>query len=178
MSKTWVVIRREFLARVRTRWFIVATALGPLMMAAMILLPLLMATKGGGQRTIVVLDASGSPFGERITQTLNEPNLPVDATRIEVAASDLVRTADSLAPVVGDTELDGFLILTDETVSRGVGEYRGANASSPIDMEILQRVFGEAVLVERLRLVGVDPELVSEAQARRVGLRTEVAAAA
>ena len=172
MLKTWVVIRREFVTRVRTKWFVVATVMGPLLMATMILLPMLMATSGGGQRSITVLDATGTVFGEHVTQVLNEPVIPVSATRVEVVPSDLEVAAESLARVVGSTELDGFLILTAETIRDGAGEYRGANATSQIDMEVLQRVLRESVLTERLRLVGVDPMLVAQAQARAGGLRT------
>ncbi len=172
MLKTWVVIRREFVTRVRTKWFVVATVMGPLLMATMILLPMLMATSGGGQRSITVLDATGTAFGEHVTQVLNEPVIPVSATRVEVVPSDLEVAAESLARVVGSTELDGFLILTAETIRDGAGEYRGANATSQIDMEVLQRVLRESVLTERLRLVGVDPMLVAQAQARAGGLRT------
>ena len=172
MLKTWVVIRREFVTRVRTKWFVVATVVGPLLMAMFILLPMLMATSGGGQRSITVIDATGTGFGEHVTQVLNEPAIPVNATRVEVAVADLEVVAESLARVVGATELDGLLILTAETIREGTGEYRGANASSQIDMEVLQRVLRESVLTERLRLVGVDPVLVAQAQARAGGLRT------
>jgi ABC-2 type transport system permease protein len=172
MFKIWVVIRREFLTRVRTKWFVVATVLGPVLMATMILLPMLMATSGGGKRSITVLDATGTRFGERVTQILNEPAVPVTATRLEVAVADLEVVAESLARVVGETELDGFLVVTLETIRDGMGEYRGANATSQIDMEVLQRVLRESVLAERLRLVGVDPMLVAQAQARSGGLRT------
>jgi ABC-2 type transport system permease protein len=96
----------------------------------------------------------------------------VTATRLEVAVADLEVVAESLARVVGETELDGFLVVTLETIRDGMGEYRGANATSQIDMEVLQRVLRESVLAERLRLVGVDPMLVAQAQARSGGLRT------
>ena len=150
----------------------VATVLGPVLMATMILLPMLMATSGGGERSITVLDATETGFGERVTQVLNKPAVPVTATRVEVAVADLEVVAESLARVVGETELDGFLVVTAETIRDGVGEYRGANATSQIDMEVLQRALRESVLAERLRLVGVDPELVAHAQARDGGLRT------
>jgi len=172
MFKIWVVIRREFLTRVRTKWFVIATVLGPILMATVILLPMLMAVSGGGDRSVVVLDATGTSFGERVTQRLNEPALPVTAERVVVAVADLEVVAESLARVVGETELDGFLIVSAGTVSGGTVEYRGSNASSQIDMEVLQRGLRESVLTERLRMVGVDPSLVAQAQARGVGLRT------
>ena len=172
MGKIWVVVRREFLIRVRTKWFVVATVLGPVLMAAMILLPMLMATGGGGERSIVVLDATETRFGERLTRVLNQPGVPVTATRVEVAVADVEVVAESLARVVGETELDGFLVVTAETVREGAGEYRGANAMSQVDMEVLRRVWREAVLAERLRLVGVEPVLVERALARGGALRT------
>ena len=149
-----------------------ATVMGPLLMAGMVLLPMLVVTNAGGEQNIVVVDASGSHFGERISQTLNEPIVPVTAALLEVAVADLNAVADSLARVVGETDLDGILLLTSETVNDGVGEYRGSNAASQTDMEILQRVLREAVLTERLRMVGVDPALVAEAQGSRVNLHT------
>jgi ABC-2 type transport system permease protein len=172
MFKIWVVMRREFLARVRTKWFVVATVLGPVLMAGMIVLPMLIATGAGGERTIVVVDATGSNFGERIAAILNEPTVPITATRTAVAGLELKGLADSLARAVGEKKIDGFLLLTPETVSDGVVEYRGSNAASQIDMEVLQRVLREAVLGERLRLVGVDPLIVAQAQAQPVALRT------
>jgi len=172
MGKTWVVLRREFLTRVRTKWFVVATVLGPLIMAAMILLPMLMVTSGGGERSITVLDGTGTGFGERVVRVLNDPTIPVTATYLEADVEDLKAIADSLARVVGEKALDGFLIVTGETIRDGIGEYRGANATSQVDMEVLQRVLRETVLAERLRLVGVDAALVAQAQARGGGLRT------
>ena len=40
----WAVIRREYLQRVRSKWFIAATAGGPLVMAALIVVPAWLAS--------------------------------------------------------------------------------------------------------------------------------------
>jgi len=129
-------------------------------------------TSGGGERSITVLDATATGFGERLTQVLNDSAVPVTASHVEVSAADLEVVAESLARVVGETELDGFLVVTAETIRGGVSEYRGANATSQVDMEVLEGVLRETVLAERLRLVGVDPALVAQAQALGGRLRT------
>jgi ABC-2 type transport system permease protein len=162
MRKIWVVIRREFVARVKTKWFVVSTVMGPVLMALMVLLPMFMATSGGGSRSVVVLDGTSTAFGDRLTGMLNESG-PVAASRIVVDLAGLEARADSLAEVVGRKEIDGFLIVTDGTVEDGPAEYRGSNASSQVDIAILQRVTREAVLTERLDQVGVDPRLVAQA---------------
>ncbi len=39
MAKFWAVFKREYLERVRTRWFIIATVLGPLLLGAIMVVP-------------------------------------------------------------------------------------------------------------------------------------------
>jgi ABC-2 type transport system permease protein len=162
MSKIWVVVRREFLSRVKTKWFVISTVLGPVFMAAVVLLPMLMATQGGRERSIAVVDMSEAGFGQTVTDMLNGPG-PVRAVRVETAVADAEQAADSLALVVGRKELDGFLLISDETVQDGRVEYRGSNASAQMDMEILRRILEKATLTERLKERGVDPQLVAEA---------------
>ena len=48
MDKLFVVIKREFMERVRNRWFVIMTLLMPVLMAAMILLPAWLAIRTGG----------------------------------------------------------------------------------------------------------------------------------
>jgi len=163
MHKIWVVIRREFLEKVRTKWFIISTVLGPLMMAGFVVISILVAGGGVATRVITVVDMSGSDFGEQVTRILNAPE-QWNVRRLRVGEGGLGRVTDSLTAVVGREDLDGYLIVTDEAVETGQLEYRGSNVSSLTDMEVLQRLLQQGVLIARLDRVGVDPQLVSEAQ--------------
>ena len=42
MSKLWAVMRREFEARVRTRAFVIATVVGPVLIGLLFAMPLLL----------------------------------------------------------------------------------------------------------------------------------------
>ncbi len=161
MRKIWVVIGREFIERVRNKWFVISTLLGPVLMAVLILMPILMATRGPN-RTVEVLDVSVGEFGARVTEMLNGP-APIRASHVVVDLADLEHVADSLALAVGNKMLDGLLIISDETVQDGTVEYRGSNVFSQIDMSVLRRIVREAVLIVRLGQVGVDPDLVAQA---------------
>lgn len=60
MNKILLIIQREYLSRVRKRSFIVMTILGPVLMAALIILPVYFSQMGGGAvRKVVVLDETG-----------------------------------------------------------------------------------------------------------------------
>jgi ABC-2 type transport system permease protein len=163
VRKTWAVIRREFLERVRTKWFIIGTVLGPVFMGLVIVLPILMAERGGGNRTVIVVDATTAGFGERLTGALSR--LPrVNVERRAVAAEDIETVADELAREVDTTPLDGFLLISDAAVAEGRAEYRGANVSSPSDMRMLEVTLRASVFAERLQQEGVEPGVVVRAQ--------------
>jgi ABC-2 type transport system permease protein len=163
MRKIWVVIRREFVEKVRNKWFIVSTVLGPILMAAFLIVPILLAERGGRSRSVAVVDVGAGVFGERLTRALDELTL-VDATRLETTPERMAGVEDSLARAVGAKAVDGFLIVSAQTVEDGRAEYRGANVSSPADMRNLERTLREAVLVERLSEAGIEPDLVRRAQ--------------
>ena len=163
MRKIWVVIRREFLEKVRTKWFIISTVMGPLLMIGFVAISIFIGEGGAVRRAITVVDLGSAEFGEQLTRMLNAPE-QWSVGRLRIGEEELERVTDSLTRVVGREELDGYLIVTDEAVESGQLEYRGSNVSSFTDMEALQRMLQQGVLIARLDRVGVDPRLVSEAQ--------------
>jgi len=162
MRKIFVVVRREFVERVRSRWFIIGTVLGPLLMLGFLVLPILLS-EHGGSRTVVVLDATTSGFGNRVAAAIDQTH-SAKATDLAVPPAHLDAAADSLAGVVGAKHIDGFLILTDSVLADGKAEYRGTNVSSMSDMRTLERTLRTTIFAERLREAGVDPSVVGKAQ--------------
>ena len=60
MNKTWLIIKQEYMRRVRKKSFILLTFLAPLMMAALVFVPLWLATmKGNEVRQVAVIDRTG-----------------------------------------------------------------------------------------------------------------------
>lgn len=64
MHKIGLIISREYLTRVRKKSFIVMTIIGPLLFAALIIVPTWLASQDGEQRVIEVLDDSGNFEGK------------------------------------------------------------------------------------------------------------------
>lgn len=58
MEKIWLIIKREFITRVRKKSFLVTTLLVPLAFAAMIIVPILLATSSSEHKLIAVVDNS------------------------------------------------------------------------------------------------------------------------
>ena len=91
-GKLFVVAKREYMERVRSRWFIVMTLLVPAIFSGAMLFPVYVAARssasGSALRNIAILDASGTGLGEQIATTLK-----TDSTLVGAAGG-----ADSIAP--------------------------------------------------------------------------------
>ena len=132
MRKVLAVVRREFVERVRTRWFWISALLGPIFFAALIFLPYLFS--GGRAKRLVVVDGTQSSFGANVADSLNTSGAFTLLNRMAPRAGLL----DSLTGEVSRRRLDGFLIVTDATVDSGVAEYRSSNVSSLRDIGVLK----------------------------------------
>src|SRR6185436_6516618 len=157
MRKIWVVIRREFLERIKSRWFLVSTVLGPVFMVGTMVVPVIIATRGARERTIAVADFSTDGFGKRLATELDRSK-ELQAAWIPASAERRDALTDSLEQVVVAKGLDGFLVVTDSLASAGHVQYRGSNVSSPRDAQNLERLVEESVMTERLTKEGVNPD--------------------
>jgi len=160
VRKVLAVIRREFVERVRQRWFRVMVVLGPLFFGAIFVLPTLL-TGRGGVKHIAVVDGTTSTFGARLTERLDRESLFV-AVRVPSGSG----TIDSLMAAVEMKAIDGFLIVTDAAVDSGKVMYRASNVSSFVTIGTLERVIGEMVNATRLEREGVNPALVAKSRIR------------
>jgi len=160
VRKILAVIRREFVERVRQRWFWVMVVLGPLFFGAIFILPTLLTGKGGVKH-IVVIDGTTTTFGAQLTERLDRESLFV-AVRIPASP----RAVDSLTAAVDTKEIDGFLIVGDAAVDSGRVMYRASNVSSFVTIGTLDRVISEMVNATRLEREGVNPGLVAKARIR------------
>lgn len=91
MNKIGLIIRREYLTRVRKKSFIIMTILGPVLMAAMFIVPVWLALNEEDEANILVIDDSFL-FNERMTDTdkihFFFPSEGLDSAKAKVLASD------------------------------------------------------------------------------------------
>ena len=63
MKKLFAVVKREYVQRVRTKFFVIATILGPVLMGAFTVVPALMfGMKSGGPTRVVIIDQTGKLY--------------------------------------------------------------------------------------------------------------------
>lgn len=165
MRKVLAVIRREFFERVRTKWFLFSTILGPVFMIGTAVLPSVLATRGGKPTAIALVDEGAGSLAQRLQAQLSRGGRFV-VTRVSVATEAESAAVDSLTRAVQAQQLEGFLSINGTTLESGSAEYRGRNVASLRDMALLESAVRQSIMVERLTRQGIDPSMVQEAQAR------------
>jgi len=103
MKKISLIIRREYLTRVRKKSFIVMTILGPLLMAAMVIVPIYIATISNETKTISVIDETGL-FYEKFKESDNI-KFHYLVSDIGSAKENFAKTGDHAILYIPKTEL-------------------------------------------------------------------------
>jgi len=160
MAKLWTIIKREYLERVRTRWFVMATVFGPVFFGSLILIPAYMAKKSKASTEFantIILDGTTTGVGQRIADALNfkRPAGSVAPVVRVVAAAELSQAESTATHQVMSKQASGYLVLDAQTVKGDSLRYAGRNASNLNDMEALRNTVKETILRERLEEAGV-----------------------
>jgi ABC-2 type transport system permease protein len=166
MAKLWAIIKREYLERVRTRWFIFATIFGPLFFGAMIIVPAVMAKRSKSTAEFSntrILDATASGLGNRIAEAMNRGRAPGAASPqvVTLQPSELTQAESTATHEIMKKGLSGYLIADEGTLRGEEVRYAGRNATSIGDMERVRSAVKEAVLAQRLKKAGIDSSDVS-----------------
>jgi ABC-2 type transport system permease protein len=157
MGKLIAIIKREYLERVRTKWFAIATLLGPVLFLAITVLPVLFIsrTKASVETTnISIIDATGANLGTRVAALLTD-SASVKPT-VVITAPGEVAAAESLSTrAVMDKSRQGYLILDSLTLQGSKARYAGRNSTTVPDMNRIGNAVDKAVLGLRLEGTGL-----------------------
>jgi ABC-2 type transport system permease protein len=156
-------VRREFLERVRSKAFLIATLVGPILMAGLTVGPALLAGRGGKPQRVALLDETGrlGAAVEAALQTKKQQDRP--RFIVEPAPAGDAAAADAaLKAKVLEGKLDGYLKLPKDTLDRSTVEYYGQTVSNMGDLRMMEDAVRKAVTAERLAGAGVDRSRAAE----------------
>lgn len=153
MNKIWLIIRREFITRVRKRSFLVVTLLVPLFFAAMIIVPTLLAINSKEEKRIAVIDDSH----------LFTNRFPDDKG---VYYKYLLNTSvDSFQYKYAEYGYSGLLYIPELDINRpsGITYYSDAQPGISVEGKLTRRV-NDLIEEERLKKANIDAEQLKAAK--------------
>lgn len=188
MPKIFPIIRREFVERVRTKAFLIATLIGPAIFLVVSKLPQWMTSKATGSQVVAVIDATKDRIAGRLVDSLALEKLDgagaslprYQFITVVAAPGREGEIRDSLVPNVDRPDgqgsptaedLTGILIVTDTGLAAGRLTYLGRNVGSIGDIGHLERSLRVSVVRERMLAMGVTPA-IAEAATAKVELTT------
>ena len=151
MNKIGLIIKREYLTRVRKRSFIIMTFLGPILMAAIYIIPIMLALNSSNEHMRIAVVDESHWFEDRFTDTKEHtfvvmPSQPIDSVK------ELVKTGVfDMALYVPPTQLN----IPSNAIVYSIRQV-------PMEVEsYINHVMQKEIEDQKLMAKGVDPEIVS-----------------
>lgn len=154
MNKIGLIIKREYLTRVRKRSFIIMTFLGPLLLAAIYIVPIMLALNAPNEkRTIAVVDGSHW-FEEQFKGNDEQTFIIVEGQPIDTVKEMVKQGAFDMVLYVPPTQLNipsNAVLYSLNQVPLSTDEY-------------IRSVMKKEIEEQKLLASGVDPDIVDAAK--------------
>jgi ABC-2 type transport system permease protein len=179
MRNLWLIIKREYLERVRTRSFLILTLLLPGIMTVVMILPAKLATMGEKAQHVVVV-TSTPQFGEMIRQRFlsamsatdndddddDAANSQSNASKpkpeqeyvIDVDANPTEAERTVLRDKVGSQAIDGYLWLSDDAIASGKVSWTSRSMAGFGERARLSETLNRIIQYDRLSTSGLTTE--------------------
>ena len=143
MHKIWLIIKREYLVRVRKKSFILMTILGPILMAALLIVPIYLADENQENRIIAL--------NEDANYNLEDSEF-IHFTTIPTSEAELLKTDFSESPFYALLYTDGenFTLYSNQQISLSVSKS-------------IERQLEQLIEHEKLKLLGIDLQILEDA---------------
>jgi ABC-2 type transport system permease protein len=167
MAKLWAIIKREYLERVRSKWFLIATFFGPIFFSAIIIVPAWLASKSTSTTDVyntTIIDATGTGFGHRLALNIaGDTTVPGRIPIVRSVAPSELSQAESVATrEVMQKRKSGYIVVNQQTLAGESARYAGTNATSIADMTQIKGAIRQTILGTRLEKVGLNDQQMKE----------------
>lgn len=143
MLEVLAIVRREYLSRVKSKWFLFSTLGVPAVAVAVFFINTMASGSGSQWQRLVLVDETGT----ELAATALEP-LEAAGYRVEIATgSDANRSA--LDARLSEGDIGGYVVLDEETLDRGLVRMTAESRPSAIRRMVLQTVLVNAAVQMR-----------------------------
>lgn len=180
-TKVFAVIRREYLERVRTKTFWIATIIVPAFFFIYMAVQIAAIRKTSGERKIAVVDTTGR-LAPALTAELvsreeamrrEKPGTRGIHWIVETrpVTGDLERTKEMLRKEVLDEKIYGYLVLDQALLEKDRAEYYSISVSEFVALKQMDDAINLTLLRRRIEDRGLPPSVGKELE-KRIDLKT------
>ena len=156
MNKLFLIIKREYLSRVRKKSFIIMTLLTPLFMIGVFIVPILLASSSEDKTTIAIID--NNKFKEfRLISSLNLEYTYLNELNLEQHKTTLIETYDFLLHI---PEIDSI-----EQIESSIEVYSINQMSLSIKQNVENQIDKKLTNIYLLQS-GINPDQIKKSQSK------------
>ena len=161
MSKIYTVIRKEYLERVRSKSFVIATLLGPAIMSLFILMPMLLSDTGKDEERLVGFVDPSALWLEPLNAALNEQERGnIQLTEVGDSASGPDERIEEMKKRILQGELhSGIFVDPDFMESRKVTFYNQSVSTLMVRDEVLRPAMNKVLRQAHFRAEALSDSL-------------------
>ena len=174
-KKTFAVVRREYVERIRSRAFWVATLVIPVLFLLYMGIQISYSRRTGGERRLVVVDMTGTlyaPLVQELAETEarqkkeGQSRGPHWTLEERSATGSLDATKEALRKEVLAKKINGYLVLEPAKLEKQEVEYYSTTVSDYIALTQLQSAIGRIWMRQKMAARGLPPDLAKELENR------------
>jgi len=151
-----IIAKREYLSRIKSKGFWLATIALPLFMTAMMVVPSLVMSKTQTTQKIALVDTTGTVADALIASLERSGRQAIfEVERIKLTGDEQALRADLDARVLDD-DIAAWIWVSDETLESDSIEYHAESVSNFLTQQILSSKVSEVVRGMRLAEAGFD----------------------
>jgi ABC-2 type transport system permease protein len=193
-KKIFAVVRREYIERIRTKAFWIATLIIPFLFLGMIFVQVAVMRRSAGERRVAVVDRTGHLFAPLTKELARVEAAGGKASRSDAAeepaaerenanrarsihwvlterpAGDFDKTKEELRKEVLSKKINAYLILDPAMLAKDEVEYYSSSVSEFVAINQIQRALDHVLLREKIVAHGLAPEVGNELD-KRIDLR-------
>jgi ABC-2 type transport system permease protein len=175
-KKVFAIVRREYVERVRTKAFWVATLLIPFLLLGYVVYQISASRKTGGERTLVVVDRTGvlfAPLAKELADVEAEQKAsgssskgPHWVLKAGDTAGELDSVKETLRKEVLAKKINGYLVLEPSRLAQDEVEYYSTTVSDFIALSQLERALNRVRMRQKMNARGLPTDLANDLEKR------------
>ncbi|MCU1284244.1 MAG: hypothetical protein JWO13_594 [Acidobacteriales bacterium] len=183
LRNVWLIAKREYLERVRTKAFLIFTLLTPALAITWAVLPSLMLSKKTGGTQHLVVATANVELGSAIKARIEEPPVDTDSEsgtaqqskqakqvpgvndtkyRVDVDTNVSDEERKALQARIDSKQIDAFLWLDQKSLDNHSLTYTARSVADFIELNSLNSAVRDALTKQRLHAQGLSPAAVED----------------
>jgi ABC-2 type transport system permease protein len=159
MNKTFLIIKREFLVRVKKKSFIIMTLLAPILMAGLIVAPVLLTDNDNQERLIAVYEDNSS-YSNKLEDSENISFNLIDKSEVEKFKKDI-----NISPFYALLEIydSNFTIFSSQQISLNLRKSITNQLENIIEKEKLKNSGIDIKLIENAKTkINIETKIIND----------------